>query len=764
MNAAQRCALAVAASLACGASLVHGQANSNVPHIGYVFPAGGQVGTSIEVRVGGMSLEKISQAHISGGGVRVTVGKFYRPLNGGEYNSLRQKLDDQREIIQAKWKAEGKNDPIPIEVLAKAAGVTDDQLKEMEIYRQREADPKRQPNVQILEEVTLHIKLDASAPVGERELRLITPTGMSNPLWFQVSPWAECRETEPNDKVPDKAAGDTLPAVINGQIMPGDVDRFAIKARKGQHLVIAASARELIPYLADAVPGWFQAVISLSDANGDEVAYAGSYYFRQDPVIYYEVPQDGEYRLEIRDSIYRGREDFVYRIAVGEIPFVTGIFPLGGRAGTKVSVELQGWNLHNDHLIVDAIYDRGRPLRKYQVKQSDKVSIPVSLAIDMLPEVLDKEPNETREQAQDVEFPVIVNGTISKPGDRDFFRFEAHGKFVAEVFARRFGSPVDSWLTVTDADGKELASNDDYEDKGMPLITHHADSRILTTLPGTGKFCVGIRDAQTGGGKDFIYRLHIRRPKPDFDLRVVPSSIIARPGGHVPITVYALRRDGFDDDILLELDEAPPGFALSGNWVPGNQDKVRLTLAVPNTPTPEPISLTLQGKSQNRDLRLSHPAMPADDMMQAFAYHHLVPAKDWTVFVSGNKEPNLPLQIQVDRSGRLKWGEGESLKVLALPTEKNPPKDIRLDLREPPDGITVESCTPEGPALIVTLKADPKKVKLGQKGNLVFEAFREWTATAADGKSKTTQRSPLALLPAVPYEVVKGRPAARGKR
>ena len=49
--------------------------------------------------------------------------------------------------------------------------------------------------------------------------------------------------------------------------------------------------------------------------------------------------------VEIRDSIYRGREDFVYRVTLGELPFVTSIFPLGGPAGTQTTVELTGWNL-----------------------------------------------------------------------------------------------------------------------------------------------------------------------------------------------------------------------------------------------------------------------------------------------------------------------------------------------------------------------------------------------------------------------------------
>jgi len=36
------------------------------------------------------------------------------------------------------------------------------------------------------------------------------------------------------------------------------------------------------------------------------------------------------------DSLYRGREDFVYRIALGELPLVTGVFPLGGPLGAPI--------------------------------------------------------------------------------------------------------------------------------------------------------------------------------------------------------------------------------------------------------------------------------------------------------------------------------------------------------------------------------------------------------------------------------------------
>ena len=73
----------------------------------------------------------------------------------------------------------------------------------------------------------------------------------------------------------------------------------------------------------------------LSDANGKEVAYDDDYRFKPDPMIFYEVPKDGEYVLGDLRRLYRGREDFVYRITAGELPFVTSIFPLGGRAGDR---------------------------------------------------------------------------------------------------------------------------------------------------------------------------------------------------------------------------------------------------------------------------------------------------------------------------------------------------------------------------------------------------------------------------------------------
>jgi len=44
---------------------------------------------------------------------------------------------------------------------------------------------------------------------------------------------------------------------------------------------------------------------------------------------------------------------------------------------------------------------------------------------------------------------------------------------------------------------------------------------------------------------------------------VVPSSLNLRRGATVPITVRAIRRDGFSGEIALNLKDAPGDFALS---------------------------------------------------------------------------------------------------------------------------------------------------------------------------------------------------------
>jgi len=59
---------------------------------------------------------------------------------------------------------------------------------------------------------------------------------------------------QPADKVKQRIA---LPCMVNGQVASGEVNRYRFAAHKGKWLVTCTAARQLIPYIADAVPAGF---------------------------------------------------------------------------------------------------------------------------------------------------------------------------------------------------------------------------------------------------------------------------------------------------------------------------------------------------------------------------------------------------------------------------------------------------------------------------------------------------------------------------
>lgn len=489
------------------------------------------------------------------------------------------------------------------------------------------------------------------------------------------------------------------------------------------------------------------------DAQDREVAYADDYRFSPDPVLLYEVPAEGEYEVEIRDSIYRGREDFVYRITIGELPFVTSVFPLGGTAGQRVTVDLEGWNLPTGTMVKECEKrDGGGGIADLMDHASSVVNSPC-FAVDTLAECLERESNDSPATAQKLVPGVIVNGRIQQSGDRDVFCFEgrAGSEIVAEVLARRLGSPLDSVLRLTDVAGRQLAFNDDREDKGDGLATHHADSLVHLVLPADGMYYLHLGDAQNKGGSEYGYRLRVSPPRPDFELRIVPSSVNLRGGTTVPLTVYALRKDGFQGDISLALRDAPSGFSLSG-WVPAGPDRVQVTLTAPATPTSEPICLSLEGRATIEGREVVRPVVPADDRMQAFFYRHLVPAQELRVAVSGQKMARGAVTILGDLPLRIPAGGAATVRVAA--PSRSFAGAMQLEVNDPPEGIAVEKVTSSRDVAEILLRCNGEKVKPGLKGNLIIGAFTSRPAASKDNTPANRPGAPVATLPAIPFAIV----------
>jgi hypothetical protein len=651
------------------ALLVASSASAQNQYIGYVYPAGGQQGTTFPIRLGGQTLQYASDLVVSGEGVSVRLVDYYRVMSNEEFTLLRQQMSELRkketpisDVLADRMSWFEFPAPIgPVDVpkpgekpKKEEPKSTKELAKEKMIERIQRifTEDERNPAVRSQTELVFaEVTIAPDAKPGRREIRVITKRGISNPLPFYVGqvpevarkPMKTCqlpllgKESMAQRQRPpeEEEMQVTLPCTMNGQIAPGEMNRYRFQAKQGQRLVISAKARDLVPYVADGVPGWFQAVMRLTDNNGKELAYGDDFRFHPDPLIYFEVPEDGEYVLTIHEALFRGRESFVYRITVSELPFVTSIFPLGGRVDEPVKIEVDGWNLGKATLLAPPSKD-ARP-RRYMVAASNGkfVSNHVPFALDSLPECLEKEPNDEPSKAQKVQLPVIINGRIDRPGEWDVFEVEGEAgqTIVAEVMARRLGSPLDSFLKVTGADGKVIALNDDHHDAASGFNTDHADSYLMVNLPANGKYRIHLGDTRRHAGKEYAYRLRIGEPRPDFELRLIPSRFVMPSKGSALVTVYAIRKDGFDGPIKLSFQDLPEGLESPGATLAAKQVTVGLSLRTNLTATAKPINVTVVGTAKAGDQEIVREVVPAEDRMQAFLWRHLLPADTLPVLV-----------------------------------------------------------------------------------------------------------------------------------
>jgi hypothetical protein len=758
------------------ASNAWGASNERGPHIGYLYPAGGQEGTVFKVTAGGQFLKDVNSVYVSGKGIHGSVKQYIgrvKPLSPDQRRELQRRLNELRQKRQG---ASGKplpqkqdsnrpdaNKPSdanePGDMNMAAVMLPDHPLlrnldklspKGLQKVTEEFLSNRFPASAQISEMVIIEITIDPNTEPGDRELRLGTSRGLTNPLCFQVGQLHEISEPEFKDPGKPFTQRVQLPVLLNGQILPGESDRFRFSAKRGQNLTIEAQARHLVPYLADAVPGWFQVTLALYDGKGKEVAYADNYRFNPDPVLFYRITEDDDYEIEVRDAIYRGREDFVYRISIAERPFITQIFPLGGRAGFATVASVRGWNLDVNELSLDT-GPQGGPIRQTQLRQSNSISY----AVDTLPECNESEDNNTTEIAQRIDLPTIINGRIIRPGDVDVFRLDCNEgvEVVAEVYARRLNSPLDSLLWLTDEKGQVLVRNDDNADVNIGLLTHNADSYLLVRPAKTGAYFVHLADSQNHGGQDYGYRLRISTPQPDFVVFEAPSSINVLPGGTVPVSVEVLRKDGFAGEIELSLKDAPAGFKLSGARIPAGRDRLRITLTAPQKPSDQPVELRLEGRAKIGEQIVSRPVYPSEDMMQAFIYQHWVKSQQLLVAVTDTKRRVPTFELVGGDHVTIPVG-GKARVEVNIPKRPIPPA-IQLELSEPPAGLTLQDVNFTPGRMTFVLKADSNTAKAGLVDNLIVEVSMDPPNNPKGNPKAPKQRVYLGVLPAITCEIVR---------
>ncbi len=717
--------LTALAMMTCADAAADGPLDRTRPTVGYAYPAGGRAGTVVPVVVGGQNLRRVVAVHVSGEGVRAEVVRTIRALNFQQQRELARRIAAERKTRKARQDkaADGarrpdrgkkkKPQPAPKKDTQRVELPDHPLLNDLAALDERQLDAvwtrfigpgrKKQPNAQLAEMVELSVEIAPGTPPGWREIRLQTRQGLTNPVRFRVGDVPEVREDESIGRPVHDLTARALPLLVNGQILAGDVDRFRIRATGGQRLVIDGEARDLVPYLADAVPGWFQAVVCVRDAAGREVAFSDDCGFDPDPRLVLDVPADGVYVVEIRDSIHRGREDFVYRLSVRDD--VARAWTPSRHDGPPglVAPERVGGATENE-----------------------------------------VEPNDDVATAHGGLLPFAVAGQIAWPGDVDVYVFEgaAGDEIVIEVEARRRLSPLDAVVRLVDPAGTVTAWSDDRDDAGPGLLTHHADPYLRVRLPDDGAYAVQVTDVRGHGGARHDYRLRVGAPRPDFDLVVTPSGVSVPAGRTVPIHVHAIRRDGFAGPIDLALRDAPDGFVLSGARIPATADSVRLTLTAPRGRQETLLALRLEGRARLGGDEAVREAVPADDRMQAFIYRHLVPAQEWLVAVprSGSRAAppvsiasDLPVLVPSTRRARVDLG------VPGLTAESV--LDLRLDA--PPDGLALDGWEVATNRLSVFLRCVPPRVVRRTEDNLIVEV---WTTLRG-------RRAFVGHLPAIPVRI-----------
>jgi hypothetical protein len=141
------------------------------------------------------------------------------------------------------------------------------------------------------------------SPVRSQEIILPDVAGSAA---VRREPHATLMEQEPNGRESPQEI--QLPVTITGRIdKRGDVDIFRLRAKKDEKLVFRAESRTL------GFP--LDPLLRLTDAAGKTLAEVDDSASGRDAELAFTIPDDGEYRLMIRDLHGHGGDRYVYRLS-----------------------------------------------------------------------------------------------------------------------------------------------------------------------------------------------------------------------------------------------------------------------------------------------------------------------------------------------------------------------------------------------------------------------------------------------------------------
>ncbi|QDU62102.1 WD domain, G-beta repeat [Planctomycetes bacterium Pan216] len=303
-------------------------------------------------------------------------------------------------------------------------------------------------------EVAIEVTIPESVGPNKYELSLKTKGGTSGrlPLWVDTLP--QSFEQEPN-QTGAQANNVATPTGFWGTLQTqGDVDVVGFDVRKGQTIVVETAANRLGSKL--------DPVVTIRDPAGRILTQSNNYHMNPDPVLTFTAPAEGRYHATIHDLKFAGSGNHFYRMAIGDFPFVTGVYPLAVAPKKETELTLSGYNLEPNESVKVSPPDGSSASvfldpNRYRYFERPSVSV-----VD-LPQALEAEPNDTASTATAMMAPGVAHGRIltkddARSLDADLYRFRAKKgqTFIIETEASRRRSPVDTKIEVLDASGKPI--------------------------------------------------------------------------------------------------------------------------------------------------------------------------------------------------------------------------------------------------------------------------------------------------------------------
>ncbi len=400
------------------------------------------------------------------------------------------------------------------------------------------------------------VAVSADCQLGNHALRIRSLGGVSNLRMFTVGNLPEVAETEPNSRV-DQAQKISLNVTVSGVIQSEDVDHFAVELKKGDRLNVELEGLRLGNVSSAA---FFDPVLSIRSADGTELVKSDDApLVNQDCLCSLIAPQDGKYIVQIRDVAFGGGNNSPYRLHIGTFPRPTAVFPPAGKPGETLNVRWIG-DLAGEFSQQITLPTDGKAEAAI-VAQDVHASAPSpnTLRVSELAATNEHEPNdEVKTATSGASAPLAMQGIIERPGDVDFYRFTAKKgqQLDVKVYARKpFRSPLDAILTVHNAQGGTIASNDD---------TGGPDSFVRVPVPADGDYLISVRDQLKGGGPDFVYRVEITETKPALVIRLPErrqyiSTTLVVPQNNRNAVMVAAQRQNFNGELAIEFEGLPPG-------------------------------------------------------------------------------------------------------------------------------------------------------------------------------------------------------------